>query len=68
MWKAFVEVTTFAEPLWRQTRDDFYPKESIHPDTMSGLDGVMADGVAYKLMSGVLTREQLSELIVQPLR
>ena len=64
MWKAFVEVTTFAEPLWRQTRDDFYPKSSIHPDTISGLDGVMADGVAFKLMSAPLTPAQLKELIV----
>lgn len=65
MWKAFVDITGFAEPLWRQTRDDFYPKSSIHPDTMSGLDGVMADGVAYKLMSAPLTKEQLAELIVR---
>ena len=65
MWKAFVDVTTFGEPLWRQTRDEFYPKSSIHPDTMSGLDGVMADGIAYKLMSAPLTKEQLAELIIQ---
>ena len=31
---------------------------------MSGLDGVMADGIAYKLMSAPLTKEQLGELIV----
>ena len=64
MWKAFVAVAGVPVELLRKTRDDYYPKASIHPDTITGLDGVMADGVAYKFMTAPLTREQLGELFV----
>jgi NitT/TauT family transport system substrate-binding protein len=52
----------------RKIRDEFFPKSLIDPDTMSGLDSLMADGIQFKAMSQPLTQEQLKALIRIPAR
>ena len=50
----------------RQVRDEFYPKDGLMVDRISGLDSVMADGVANRYLAAPLTKEQLEALFVVP--
>ncbi|CAM5319034.1 ABC transporter substrate-binding protein [Eoetvoesiella caeni] len=52
----------------RKVRDDFFPKSLIDPDKISGVDLLMADGIAFKTLSKPLTPEQLQTLIQIPPR
>jgi NitT/TauT family transport system substrate-binding protein len=51
-----------------RTRDDFFPKKAIDPDTVVGLDQIVKDAVELKFTANQLTREQLTELIQIPPR
>jgi NitT/TauT family transport system substrate-binding protein len=50
----------------RRVRDEFYPKDGLMVDRISGLDSVMADGVANRYLAAPLTREQLGALFQVP--
>ncbi|HEY1543128.1 MAG TPA: ABC transporter substrate-binding protein [Xanthobacteraceae bacterium] len=50
----------------RQVRDEFYPREGLMVDRISGLDSVMADGVANRYLAAPLTKEQLGKLFQVP--
>jgi NitT/TauT family transport system substrate-binding protein len=50
----------------QQVRDDFYPKDGLMVDRISGLDAVMADGVANKYLAAPLSKEQLGQLFQVP--
>jgi NitT/TauT family transport system substrate-binding protein len=50
----------------KSTRDDFFPKAMLEPDTISGIDQIMADGVAFKFLSAPLTKAQLAQVIQIP--
>jgi NitT/TauT family transport system substrate-binding protein len=47
---------------------EFFTKEMLDPYRISGLDTVMADSVAVKLLPAPLTKEQLAELFQVPQR
>jgi NitT/TauT family transport system substrate-binding protein len=51
-----------------RTRDDFFPKKSIDPDKVVGLDQIVKDAVELKFTSTQLSKEQLAELIQIPPR
>jgi NitT/TauT family transport system substrate-binding protein len=51
-----------------RTRDGFFPRESIDPDKIVGLETIVEDAVALKYTTSVLTKEQLVELIRIPPR
>jgi NitT/TauT family transport system substrate-binding protein len=50
----------------QQVRDEFYPKNGLMVDRISGLDTVMADGVANKYLTAPLSKEQLGQLFQVP--
>jgi len=50
----------------RQVRDEFYPKDGLTVDRISGLDLVMADGVANRYLAAPLTQAQLGALFQVP--
>jgi len=50
------------ESRTKQAIAEFYPKEALDPDRIEGLDGVMADAVAFKFLTAPLSKEQLTEL------
>jgi len=52
----------------RKVRDEFFPKSLVDPDKISGVDLLMADGIAFKVLSKPLTPEQLKTLIQIPPR
>jgi NitT/TauT family transport system substrate-binding protein len=57
-----------SEAIGRRSRDDFFPKASLDPDAILGVDAINADAVAFKYMAAPLTKEQLAELIRIPPR
>jgi NitT/TauT family transport system substrate-binding protein len=50
----------------QQVRDEFYPKDGLMIDRISGLDAVMADGVANRYLAAPLAKEQLDRLFQVP--
>jgi len=46
----------------RQTRDEFYTRQSLDIGRVGGLDQAMEDAVAYKFISKPLTKAQLDDL------
>jgi NitT/TauT family transport system substrate-binding protein len=60
--KAYAEWISIPESLARDVRDQFYPKENLRLDRLSGLDTAMADAVTMKFLSAPLTKAQQDEL------
>jgi NitT/TauT family transport system substrate-binding protein len=66
--KVYADWLKIPEAKARRTRDDFFPKDSINPDRITGLDSVVKDAVALKFTASELTKAQLDELIQIPPR
>jgi len=52
----------------KRTRDGFFPKSSLDPDKIVGLDTIVQDAVTLKFTAAPLTKEQIVELIQIPPR
>ncbi|MCQ8783064.1 ABC transporter substrate-binding protein [Mangrovibrevibacter kandeliae] len=50
----------------KETRDQFYPKENLRLNRLSGIDDAMADAVRLKFMAEPLSQDQLDTLIQYP--
>ena len=66
--KIYSEWLNISEAKAKRTRDDFFPKPSIDPDKVAGLDTIVKDAVELKYTATELTKDQLSELIQIPPR
>jgi NitT/TauT family transport system substrate-binding protein len=66
--KLYSEWLKITEANARRTRDDFFPKPSLDPDKVVGLDTIVKDAVALKFTASELSKEQLTELIRIPPR
>jgi NitT/TauT family transport system substrate-binding protein len=66
--KAYAEFAKTTEVQAKRIRDEFFPKDLINPDTMSGLDKLMEDAVSFKTIAAPLTAEQQKTLIQIPPR
>ena len=66
--KIYAEFVGISIDMARRTRNDFFPKASIDPDKIVGLDTIVPDAVALKYTAAPLTKEQLAELIQIPPR
>ena len=60
--KAYAEWVNIPEGLAREVRDQFFPKENLRLDRLSGLDAAMADAVSLKFLAAPLTKQQQDEL------
>src|SRR5437016_4362405 len=60
--KAYAEWVNIPEPLAKEVRDQFFPKENLRLDRLSGLDDAMTDAVSLKFMSAPLTKPQQADL------
>jgi NitT/TauT family transport system substrate-binding protein len=60
--KAYAEWVNIPETLAREVRDQFFPKENLRLDRLSGLDEAMADAVSLKFLPAPLTKAQQDEL------
>ena len=60
--KAYAEWVNIPETMARDVRDQFYPRENLRLDRLSGLDEAMADAVSMKFLPAPLTKAQRDEL------
>jgi NitT/TauT family transport system substrate-binding protein len=60
--KAYAEWVNIPETLAKDVRDQFFPKENLRLDRLSGLDAAMADAVSLKFLPAPLTKQQQDEL------
>ncbi|HSS71743.1 MAG TPA: ABC transporter substrate-binding protein, partial [Casimicrobiaceae bacterium] len=66
--KTYADFVGIPVAVAKRTRDGFFPKASVDPDRIVGLDTIVQDAVALKFTSAPLAREQLAELIQIPPR
>ena len=66
--KVYADWLKISEEKAKRTRDDFFPKESVNPDHIVGLDVIVHDAVTLKFTAAELTKAQLGELIQIPPR
>jgi len=64
--KAYEEFSKIPAPRMKVWREEFFPKATMWPDEVKGLDLVLADAVKNKFMSGPLSPEQIKELVQVP--
>ena len=60
--KAYAEWVNIPETLAREVRDQFFPKENLRLDRLSGVDAAMTDAVSLKFLPAPLTKQQQDEL------
>ncbi|MFY9688126.1 MAG: ABC transporter substrate-binding protein [Pseudolabrys sp.] len=66
--KIYSEWLNISEAKAKRTRDDFFPRSSIEPDKITGLDAIVKDAVVLKFTANELTKTQLDDLIQIPPR
>jgi len=66
--KVYSEWLKISEAKAKRTRDDFFPRPSIEPDRITGLDMIVKDAVTMKFTATELTKAQLDDLIQIPPR
>lgn len=66
--KVYSEWLKISEAKAKRTRDDFFPRSSVEPDKIVGLDTIVKDAVALKFTATELTKAQLEDLIQIPPR
>jgi NitT/TauT family transport system substrate-binding protein len=66
--KVYADWLKITEAKAKRTRDDFFPRPSIEPDVITGLDTIVKDAVALKFTATELTKTQLDDLIRIPPR
>jgi NitT/TauT family transport system substrate-binding protein len=49
-------------------RDEFFSRAAVDPDSVKGLDGLVADAVTYKYMERPLTPAEVAEFVQVPLK
>jgi NitT/TauT family transport system substrate-binding protein len=66
--KVYSEWLKITQAKAQRTRDDFFPRQSIEPDRITGLDTIVKDAAALKFTAAELTQAQLDDLIQTPPR
>jgi len=66
--KVYADWLKISEEKAKRTRDGFFPKDSINPDKIVGLDVIVHDAVTLKFTAAELSKAQLTELIQIPPR
>ena len=66
--KTYAEFAAITEAKAKRIRDEFFPKSSLSPDEITGLDLIVPDAVNLKFTAAPLTKEQLAGLIKIPPR
>ena len=66
--KVYADWLKISEAKAKRTRDDFFPRASVEPDKIVGLDTIVKDAVALKFTATEMTKDQLDDLIQIPPR
>jgi NitT/TauT family transport system substrate-binding protein len=64
--KHYKDFSSIDEGLAKKAMVEFYPKESLDPYRIDGLDAVMTDAIEFKFLAAPLSKEQLAELFQVP--
>jgi NitT/TauT family transport system substrate-binding protein len=65
--KIFAAFAGIEFTIAKRTRDEFFPKAALDPDSIVGLEAVMTDAIAFKYISAPLSKDQLRDLLrLQP--
>jgi len=59
----YAQYSKVPEDLAVRIREEFMPKPVMSPDKVSGVDAIMQDAIAFKVLAKPLTQEQISEMI-----
>jgi len=62
----YSEYSKVPEDLGIRIREEFMPKAVMSPDRITGIDQIMQDAIAFKVLPALLTQEQIGELIQIP--
>jgi NitT/TauT family transport system substrate-binding protein len=66
--QAYAEFAGITEAKAKRIRDGFFPKSSVSPDKITGLDLIVPDAVSLKFTATPVNKEQLADLIQIPPR
>jgi NitT/TauT family transport system substrate-binding protein len=66
--KTYAEFAGISEAKALRIRDGFFPKASVSPDVITGLDLIVPDAVNLKFTAAPVSKDQLAELIRIPPR
>lgn len=66
--KLYADWLNIPQDIATRTRDGFFPKPALDPDTIVGLDTIVNDAVELKYTQAPLTKDQLAQLIQIPPR
>lgn len=64
--KMYEEFSKVPERLMRTARDEFFPKKTVWPDEVKGLDLVLADALKNKFMQAPLSKQQVADMVQIP--
>ena len=64
----YAEFVGISVDMAKRVRNDFFPKASVDPDRIVGLETIVQDAVALKYTAAPLSKEQLAELVQIPPR
>ena len=64
--KIYEEFSHVPQKLMSKIRDEYFPKFTLWPDELRGLDLVLADALKNKFIAKPLTAEQIKDLIRIP--
>jgi NitT/TauT family transport system substrate-binding protein len=62
----YQEFAKVPAPLMRKWRGEFFPKSTMWPDEVKGLDLILADALKNKFVAAALTSEQVRALVQIP--
>jgi ABC-type nitrate/sulfonate/bicarbonate transport system substrate-binding protein len=57
----YAEAVKVPFAIAKRSRDEFYPKDNLRPNRLSGVEQAMADAIALKFLAAPLGKEQLGE-------
>lgn len=58
---AYASVVKVPAPIVRRTREEFYPKNNLRVDRLSGVDQAMTDAISLKFFKAPLSKDQLDQ-------
>jgi NitT/TauT family transport system substrate-binding protein len=64
--KIYQEFSSVPQTLMAKIRDEYFPKATLWPDQIRGLDLILADALKNKFIQKPLTPEQAKDLIRIP--
>jgi len=64
--KQYEEFSKILVAMMRRGRDEFFPKATMWPDEIKGLDLVLADALKNKFMTAPLSAAQIKDMVQVP--